>query len=900
MKQFIVNGMSCAACSSRVEEAVKAVPGVKSCSVSLLTNSLGVEGEVSDQAIIDAVVNAGYGCKVKGGSTSIYKEEEDALKDRETPKLKRRLQVSVGFLLVLMYFTMGYNMWGFAVPSFLDGNYMALTLLQLLLTIVVLVINRAFFINGFKALKHGTGNMDTLVALGSTASFLWSLYVFFKMTAINDPTELHMVYHTDLYFESAAMIPTLITIGKMLEASSKGKTTSALKGLLDLAPKNATLRRNGEEIVVPIEDVMVNDTFVVKPGEKIPLDGVVLTGESAVDESCLTGESVPVDKVENDEVYAGTINRFGALVCKVTKENEDTTLANIIELVSKASATKAPIARIADKVSGIFVPTVVSIAIVTIIIWLLKGQPLSFALARGISVLVISCPCALGLATPVAIMVSSGIGAKNGILFKTGAALEETGKMDYVCLDKTGTITTGVMEAVDIVPLTCSKEELLEFAYSVERNSEHPLASAIVNKAQEEKVTYREVEDFTSKIGNGVTCKLDGSLALAGKVGFIKDFVNVSDAVYETVEEMAKKGETPTVFAKDNEVIGLIGVADTIREESFEAIKQLRNMGIHVVMITGDNEVTAKAIGEKAGVDEIRAEVLPNEKEAIINEYMQLGKVCMVGDGINDAPALTRADIGIAIGSGTDVAIDAAEVVLMKSNLKDVPAAIRLSRRTLTNIHQNLFWAFFYNMICIPLAAGVTAWKMNPMIAAAAMSLSSVTVVSNALRLNGMKVYDASKDKKKKESKEVKTIHTTIGVKGMMCGHCEKAVTEALLKVDGIVNVNADHTNNEVTYCSTKMIPATTIQKVIEDAGYEYFDKNQEKENEEMEKVLHVEGMMCGHCEAAVEKAVGALEGVKSVKADHEKNLVTVTCCECVSDDLLKKTIEDKDYKVVE
>lgn len=842
MKQYTVTGMSCAACSSRVEKAVSKVDGVTSCSVSLLTNSMGVDGSASDRAVIEAVEAAGYGAAVKGrgddqkgaaaGSLESMESAKDALIDRETPKLRKRLIASVIFLIVLMYFSMGHMMWDWPLPSFFVGNHVAMGLLQLLLTIAVMVINQKFFVSGFKGLIHGAPNMDTLVALGSAASFGYSVYVLFAMTAaqVKGDMDAVMSYMHEFYFESAAMILTLITVGKMLESHSKGKTTDALKSLMKLAPKTATLIRDEKEVVVSIDDVKSGDIFVVRPGENIPVDGIVLDGNSAVNESALTGESIPVDKAAGDKVSAATLNQSGFIRCRATRVGEDTTLSQIIQMVSDAAATKAPIAKIADKVSGVFVPTVITIAVVTVIGWLLAGETAGFALARGISVLVISCPCALGLATPVAIMVGNGKGAKSGILFKTAASLEAAGRTQIIALDKTGTITSGEPVVTDIIPAdpSVSDNELLKFAAAVEEKSEHPLARAIIRKAKEEKIEPEEVTDFSAVVGNGLKGVLRGNEIAAGNLKFIEKTAEISVDIRKIADELSKEGKTPLFFAQSGSLLGIIAVADTIKEDSAQAVKQLRNMGIKVVMLTGDNEQTAKAIGKQAGVDEVIAGVLPDGKESVIRKLKRHGKTAMVGDGINDAPALTRADTGIAIGAGTDVAIDAADVVLVKSRLIDVPAAIRLSRATLTNIHENLFWAFFYNVIGIPLAAGLwyplLGWKLNPMFGAAAMSLSSFCVVTNALRLNLCKVYDSKRDKKIKQIKE--------------------------------------------------------------------------SEEKNMTKTLNVEGMMCGHCEARVKKALEALDAVDEAVVSHTDGTAVVTLNAEVSDDLLKETVEAQDYKV--
>ena len=844
MEQYIVTGMSCAACSSRVEKAVSKVEGVTSCSVSLLTNSMGVEGTASPEAIIQAVEAAGYGASKKGapgaaakagsaGGAGAAGNAEELLKDRETPVLKQRLIWSLGFLVVLMYFSMGHMMWNWPVPAWMEGNHIAMGLLQMILAAIVMVINQKFFISGFKSLWHKAPNMDTLVALGSMASFGYSTYALFAMTdaQLKGSTEQVMEYMHDFYFESAAMILALITVGKMLEARSKGKTTDALKSLMKLAPKTAVVVRNGAEVTVGIDQVQTGDVFVVRPGENIPVDGVILAGSGAVNESALTGESIPVDKEVGDTVSAATINQSGFIRCRATRVGEDTTLSQIIQMVSDAAATKAPIAKIADKVSGIFVPAVISISVVTILVWLIAGQSVGFALARGISVLVISCPCALGLATPVAIMVGNGMGAKHGILFKTAVSLEETGKTEIVALDKTGTITEGMPKVTDMIPAGgISEEELLTYAYALEKKSEHPLARAILAKAQEDGVKELETEEFAALPGNGLTAVVQGGKMAAGNYNFVSTQVSVTREIREKAEKLAEQGKTPLYFARNGEMLGLIAVADVIKADSPQAVKELQNMGIHVVMLTGDNERTARAIGAQAGVDEVIAGVLPEGKEQVIRQLKEKGRVAMVGDGINDAPALTRADMGIAIGAGTDVAIDAADVVLMKSRLSDVPAAIRLSRATLTNIHENLFWAFFYNVIGIPLAAGVWypvfGWKLNPMFGAAAMSLSSFCVVTNALRLNLFDIRSTRKDKKIKKN-------------------------------------------------------------------------HKEKENKTMTKTMKIEGMMCGHCEARVKKALEAVAGVSEAVVSHETGTAVVTLSGAVSDDVLKKAVEDQDYKVI-
>lgn len=856
MKQYTVTGMSCAACSARVEKAVSKVYGVTSCSVSLLTNSMGVEGSATDAQIVEAVEQAGYGASPKGTGTQTangrannsleqLKAAQDALVDRETPKLRNRLIASLIFLVVLMYFSMGHMMWGWPLPVFFDGNHVAMGLLQLLLTVAVMVINQKFFISGFKGLIHGAPNMDTLVALGSAASFGYSVYALFAMTAaqVKGDMDAVMSYMHEFYFESAAMILALITVGKMLEAHSKGKTTDALKSLMQLAPKTATVVRDGVEQEISVDAVKKGDIFVVRPGENIPVDGEIIDGTTAVNESALTGESIPVDKQPKDAVSAATVNQSGFIKCRATRVGEDTTLSQIIQMVSDAAATKAPIAKIADRVSGVFVPAVITIAIITIIAWLIAGETVGFALARGISVLVISCPCALGLATPVAIMVGNGKGAKSGILFKTAASLEATGRTQIVALDKTGTITSGEPKVTDIVPDETFFEEngnnvlkLLAIAASVEVKSEHPLAKAIMERAKKDEIAIAEVTDFSAVVGNGLTATLAGKMIKAGNLAFVSKFVKVSDDMRAKAVEFSKEGKTPLFFAADDRLCGIIAVADTIKEDSPEAVRQLKNMGIRVVMLTGDNEKTAGAIGKQAGVDEVIAGVLPDGKEAVIRKLKKQGRVAMVGDGINDAPALTRADMGIAIGAGSDVAIDAADVVLMKSRLIDVPAAVRLSRATLTNIHENLFWAFFYNVIGIPLAAGLwyplLGWKLNPMFGAAAMSLSSFCVVTNALRLNLCRVYDPKHDRKAKPDRKDKA------------------------------------------------------------------DKPNESEEKSMTKTMNIEGMMCCHCEARVKKALEALDAVSEAAVSHESGTAVVTLSSDISDEKLKETVEAEDYKV--
>ena len=833
MEQYTVTGMSCAACSARVEKAVSGVKGVSSCSVSLLTNSMGVEGTASAENIIAAVREAGYDASPKGRQEPSARKsaDEDALRDRETPVLKKRLIASLGFLIVLMYVSMGHMMWGWPLPGFFDRNHVAMGLLQMLLTIIIMVINQKFFISGFKSLWHRAPNMDALVALGATAAFGYSTFALFAMTdaQVRGDAAAVMSYMHEFYFESAAMILALITLGKMLEARSKGKTTDALKSLMKLAPKTATVERNGAEMTVPIEQVAKDDVFLVRPGESIPVDGMVIDGSSAVDESTLTGESIPVDKAAGSQVSAGTMNRSGFIRCKATRVGEDTTLSQIIRMVSDAAATKAPIAKVADKVSGVFVPAVITIAAITVAAWLIAGQTVGFALARGISVLVISCPCALGLATPVAIMVGNGMGAKNGVLFKTAVSLEETGKAQIVALDKTGTITRGEPRVTDLIPTGgISETELLSAAYALEKKSEHPLARAITQRAEQEKLTAFEVERFEALPGNGLTASLDGAELLGGSFKFISGQIAVSDETAKRAERLSEEGKTPLLFARGGALIGIIAVADVIKDDSPQAIEQMRNMGIHVVMLTGDNERTAKAIGAKAGVDEVIAGVLPDGKESVIRRLKEKGKVIMVGDGVNDAPALTSADIGIAIGAGADVAINAADVVLMKSRLSDVPAAIRLSRATLLNIHENLFWAFIYNIIGIPLAAGVfisvLGWQLNPMFAAAAMSLSSFSVVTNALRLNFVRIHDPKHDHKMKKKtpikKETKQMEKTIKIEGMMCNHCEMHVKKALEALDGVKSAEVSHTAGTAVVTLEKAVADSALKQAVVDQGY--------------------------------------------------------------------------------
>ncbi len=843
MEQYIVTGMSCAACQARVEKAVSSVPGVTSCAVSLLTNSMGVEGTASPDQIIKAVENAGYGASLKhaGALRTGFSPaaEEEALKDHETPKLKRRLILSVGFLIALMYISMGHNMWGFPLPAFFEHNHLGLTLTQMILALTVMIINKQFFVSGFNALRHGSPNMDTLVALGSAVSFGWSVFVFYEMTGMitkgASNMELMELYHNELYFESAAMIPALITVGKMLEAMSKGRTTDALRSLMKLAPKTAVVLRDNQEVTVPIEEVMVGDLFAVKPGERIPVDGIITEGMTSVDESALTGESIPVDKAEGDTVSAATINTSGYIRCRATRVGEDTTLSQIIQMVSDAAATKAPIARIADRVSRVFVPAVIAVAGITVLGWLLAGKSVSFALARGISVLVISCPCALGLATPVAIMVGSGLGAKNGILFKTGEALENAGRTQILALDKTGTITEGEPKVTDTIPHGCSETELLEKAYALEERSEHPLAKAITEAAKEAGLPSSELTSFQAIGGSGVSGVRNGHALHGGKAEYIETLCEIPLSMKEAAGTLADEGKTPLYFEEDGKLLGIIAAADVIRKDSAQAVNELQNMGIEVVILTGDNERTAAAVGKAAGVDRVIAGVMPSGKEAVIRSLKARGKTAMAGDGINDAPALMRADTGIAVGAGTDVAIDSADIVLMNSRLTDAAAAVRLSRATLRNIYENLFWAFFYNIICIPLAAGLFPWKMNPMVGAAAMSLSSVTVCMNALRLNLFDLHSTKRDRPLRK----------------------------------------------------RALPEKEENNL------------QEKEEPNMEKVLRVEGMMCEHCEATVKKALEAIDGVERAEADHTAGTAVVTLSHDVPDAVLKEAVEAKDYRVI-
>lgn len=830
MKQYNVTGMSCASCVARVEKAVNKVDGVTSCSVNLLTNSMSVDGDVKSSDVISAVEKAGYGASLKGNSSKENKTNDEPLKDTETPKLKKRLFSSLVFLLLLMYISMGHMMWGFPLPSILANNHIAMGLIQLLLTGIIMVINQKFFVSGFKALIHRSPNMDTLVALGAGASFIYSVYALFAMTnaQVNNDMSLVMKYMDEFYFESAGMILTLITLGKMLESYSKGKTTNAIKGLMNLAPKKATILVDNTEKVVPIEEVKIGDIFVVKPGENIPVDGVVIEGESAVNESALTGESIPVDKTVGDNVSGATVNQSGFIKCKATKVGEDTTLSQIIKMVSDASATKAPIAKVADKVSGVFVPIVISIAVVTIIVWLLCGATFGNALVRGISVLVISCPCALGLATPVAIMVGNGVGAKNGILFKNATSLETTGKVSYVLLDKTGTITNGTPVVTDIIPSeNYTQDDLLSYASSLESKSEHPLAKAVVQKAIDSNIKTLDTTDFKSLTGNGVSAKINGKTIVGGSVKHISSIANIDENIIKQADNLATKGKTPLLFVMDNQLLGIIAVADVVKSDSPKAIKELQNMGIKVVMVTGDNEKTAQAIAKESGVDEVIAGVLPDGKEKVVTQYKEKGMVAMVGDGINDAPALTRADIGIAIGAGTDVAIDSADIVLMKSKLTDVSGAIRLSRGTLRNIHENLFWAFIYNVIGIPLAAGVWipifGWTLSPMFGAAAMSLSSFCVVTNALRLNFLNIRSSKRDRKiknKTNKKEKNTMTTTLKINGMMCPHCEATVKTALESIDGVTSAEVSHESGTAVVTLSKEVSEDVLKKAVVDKGY--------------------------------------------------------------------------------
>ena len=949
MEHYIVSGMTCAACQSHVEKAVSKVQGVNSVSVSLLTNSMSVEGDVAPAEVIRAVEAAGYGAELKGtnkkteGAGAKLAAEEDALKDRETPKLKRRLLLSVVFLVFLMYITMGHNMLGWPVPHVFAHNHIGLGIVQMLLALIVMNINSAFFTSGFRSLRRLSPNMDTLVALGSGVSFGWSLYVLLKMTYLTaqgvPSMEIMPLYHDQLYFESAAMIPALITVGKTLESLSKGRTTDALKNLMKMAPKTAVLEREGVLTEVGIDEVRAGDIFVVKPGESIPVDGVIVEGNTAIDESALTGESIPVDKEVDDTVSAATINQTGYIKARATRVGEDTTFSQIIQMVSDAAATKAPIARIADKVSGIFVPAVIVIAVLVTLAWVLTGHPLSMGLARGICVLVISCPCALGLATPVAIMVGNGMGAKNGILFKTSESLENSGHIQIIALDKTGTITAGKPEVTDILPAKgITESELLSAAYALEQKSEHPLARAIVTKGDEDGIKAEEVTDFEALTGSGLTGSLHGQTLYGGSGSFISSMVSIPEEMLGKADDLAEEGKTPLFFSRDGKLIGIIAVADVMKEDSAQAIKELKNMGIEVVMLTGDNEKTARAIGASAGVDKVIAGVLPEGKESVIRDLQTRGKVAMVGDGINDAPALTRADTGIAIGAGTDVAIDSADIVLMNSRLTDVSAAIRLSRATLRNIHENLFWAFAYNIILIPIAAGIfKSLQISPMWGAAAMSLSSFSVCMNALRLNLFNIHDAGRDRpmKKRAIPEaeatpamtvaenavngnptacplppeeeavseafVNTVVKTavVEVEGMMCGHCEKRITEALESVPGIIEASADHTTGLAEIRYTGKADEAAIASVIANADYQYIGIKENKEDKIMTKTIRIEGMMCGHCSGTVTKALEQIEGVESAVVSHENGTAVVTLAKDVDTDVFKNAIEDKGYTFV-
>jgi len=940
MEQYVVTGMTCAACQAHVEKAVSKLENVSSVSVSLLTNSMSVEGTATKEEIIKAVEDAGYGASPKGAETQTKQSqrakleaEEEALKDHETPKLVKRLTRSLIVLAVLMYLTMGHNMAGFPIPDFLNHNHMGLALTQMLLAIIVMYINKSFFISGFKTLIHRSPNMDTLVAMGSGVSFAWSLYVFYKMTVMltggTANADLMEIYHNQLYFETAAMIPCLITVGKTLEAMSKGRTTDALKNLMKMAPKTAVLLRDGEEVTVDIDEVETGDIFVVRPGESIPVDGVIIEGSSAVDESALTGESIPVDKGVDDTVSAATMNQSGFIKARATRIGEDTTFSQIIQMVSDAAATKAPIARIADTVSGIFVPTILGIALVVAIFWLVTGADVTFALERAISVLVIACPCALGLATPVAIMVGNGMGAKNGILFKTSAALENTGRVQIVALDKTGTITAGKPEVTDILPAeNITEEELIKYAYSIEKMSEHPLASAVVSYGDKHSVMGAAVTDFTALSGNGLKGKVDGKEIVGGSFKYINEHFKVNKKLADAANTLSEQGKTPLFFAENNRVLGMIAVADVIKEDSAQAIQEMKKMGIEVVMLTGDNEKTAKAIGDVAGVDRVIAGVLPDGKEAVIRQLQTRGKVAMVGDGINDAPALTRADTGIAIGAGTDVAIDSADVVLMNSKLTDASAAIRLSRQTVRNIHENLFWAFAYNVILIPMAAGLyRSIEMNPMWGAAAMSISSFTVCMNALRLNLFKIHDASKDRplrKKARPYEENTQETvaeenftenesktaaeqlknekTIHIEGMMCEHCEGRVKKALEELEGIESAVTSHKLHNAVVTVNDKFDAAQVEKAITDAGYDFVGieeiNNITKENEKMEKTIKIEGMMCEHCEARMKKALEALAGIESAVTSHDLNNAVVVANDKFDAAEVEKAVTEAGYKI--
>lgn len=931
MKQYIIGGMSCASCQSRVEKAASAVEGVDSAVVSLLTNTLTVEGNPKDSDILKAVENAGYTAKVKGeqaksaqGESAKLAAEEDALKDTATPKLKRRLWLSIGFVLALMYITMGFNMWGWPLPAYFEHNHLGLALTQMLLAIAVMLINKDFFTSGFKSLIHGGPNMDTLVALGSSVSFGWSVFVFFKMcgmiTSGASNMDLMPLYHNELYFESAAMIPAFITVGKMLEAMSKGRTTDALKNLMKMAPKTATLLKDGKETIVSVDEVQAGDIFAVKPGEAVPVDGIVEEGTSAIDESVLTGESLPVDKVPGDKVSAATINSSGYLKVRATRVGEDTTFAQIIQMVSDAAGTKAPIARIADQVSAVFVPAVIGISAVVLIVWLLLGAELSTALSHAIAVLVISCPCALGLATPVAIMVANGMGAKNGILFKTSEAMENAGKVQIIAFDKTGTITKGKPTVTDILPVEATTEtQLLQLAVNLEAKSEHPLALAIVQKAQEENLKAQDVDQFQALSGHGVQARFHGRTLYGGSMKSAQSRMKLEDSWVQKADALASQGKTPLFFVEDEKLVGVIAVADVIKEDSRSAIQQLQAMGIETVMLTGDNQRTAEAIGAQAGVQKVIAGVLPDEKEAVIRKLQQRGKTAMVGDGINDAPALTRADIGIAIGSGTDVAIDSGDIVLMNSKLSDVAAAVRLSRQALRTIHENLVWAFAYNVALIPMAAGVFPnISISPMWGAAAMSLSSFTVCMNALRLNLFDVHSSRHDKSLKHPALQETVQPVtacplpaavskdsdstihIGVDGMMCEHCEREVAGALKKVDGVIDAKADHLAKQAVIHGSKQLAEEELKKAVEAAGYTYtgiIDDN--KEDKKMTKTVEIEGMMCEHCEARVKAALEDVDGVASADVSRQRKNAIVTLNKDVKDDDLKKAVEAQDYKVL-
>ena len=915
MKKYIVTGMTCSACQAHVEKAVSVVPGVKSVAVSLLTNSMGVEGNASDEAIEEAVEKAGYGAlpleaEKKSGAAAQLRAGEEALKDRETPKLKRRLLLSIIFLLILMSITMGHNMLGMPLPDFLDGNYAGLAVLQMLLALIVMQINHAFFTSGTRSFLMGAPNMDTLVALGSGISFLWSLTVLFKITvAVSQGAPVSLVedlYRNQLYFESAAMIPALITVGKMLESMSKGRTTDALKQLMKIAPKTAVVERDGKEVTIAADEVQPGDILAVRPGESIPADGIILSGETSVDESALTGESVPVDKGEGDKVSAATHNTSGFIRVKALRVGEDTGFAQIIRMVSDAAATKAPIARIADKVSAVFVPAVIGIAVVVTIVWLMLGASLAEALTYGISVLVISCPCALGLATPVAIMVGNGVGARNGILFKTSEALENAGKIQIVALDKTGTITEGKPQITDILPAVgLSEKEFLSLAYALECPSEHPLARAVTEKAEALGLLKREITGFRNLPGHGISGTVEGHALMGGSLSFISSRISLSDTVRKEAERLAEEGKTPLLFVRADEYLGMLGAADVIKSDSAQAIQELRNMGIETIMLTGDNEKTARTIAKMAGVDSVIAGVLPDGKEATIRNLQKRGRTAMVGDGINDAPALVRADTGIAIGTGTDVAVDSADIVLMNSRLTDVSAAVRLSRKTLKNIYENLFWAFAYNVLLIPMAAGLyPGIHMNPMWGAAAMSISSVTVCLNALRLNWTDVHNSRHDKplrhraaREKTAETPEERRMTIQVDGMMCGHCENRVKGALEKISGIKEAHADHARGEVQIICRRNVEEKAIEEAITQAGYVYKGTIPDKEENKMKETVKIEGMMCGHCEATVKKALEALDGVEQAEVSHEKGEAVLTLSHAVADKDIQAAVEGKDYK---